>query len=333
MNLNTTYLGLELLHPLIAGASPLADNLDDARRLEDVGAAAIVMRSLFQEQVEHEHDASVLQMEMHSHQFAEATSFFPNLGELRFGPHEYVEHLGRLKKAMNIPVIGSLNGLSDSGWLEYAQLIEQAGADALELNVYHVATDPSETSAEVERRVVDVATRVREAVAIPVAVKLSPFFTSVPNLVQQLTAVGINGVVLFNRFYQPEIDLQTLTVMPRLHLSDSSELLLRVRWLAILAGHFNISLAASGGVHTVTDVLKAIMAGAHAVQVVSALLSRGTGYMKFLLEDLKQWMVENDYQSIRQMQGSLSLNRCDDPAAFERGNYMRILHSWRGGSR
>ncbi|HTW93578.1 MAG TPA: dihydroorotate dehydrogenase-like protein, partial [Tepidisphaeraceae bacterium] len=316
--------------PLMPGASPLADDLDTARRLEDSGASAIVMRSLFEEQIEGEHYASVESLEMYADLFAEAQSFFPGGGEFALNPDAYLEHIRRLKEAVNVPVIASLNGLSISGWLRYARLIEQAGADALELNVYHVATEIAESSSSIEHRIREVAREVRQTVHLPLAVKLSPFFTSVPNFAMELRTVGVDGLILFNRFYQPDIDLNALEVTPQLHLSDSSELLLRLRWLAILSGRCSASLAASGGVHTACDAIKAIMAGAHAVQIVSALLKHGPAHLKVMLDNLKKWMEENEYQSIRQMQGSLSLARCADPAAFERGNYMRVLNSWRG---
>jgi dihydroorotate dehydrogenase (fumarate) len=329
MNLQTTYMGLELAHPLMPGACPLADDLDMARRLEDAGASAIVMRSLFEEQIEGEHYASIEHIEMYTDMFAEASTFFPDIGDFHFNPDAYVEHVGRLKRALKIPVIGSLNGFSLSGWLRYAKLIEQAGADALELNVYHVATQASETAESIELQIREVAREIRQAVKLPIAVKLSPFFTSVPHLARELRTVGVDGLVLFNRFYQPDIDLSMLSVMPNLHLSDSSELLLRLRWLAILSGRSTASLACSGGVQTGIDAVKAIMAGAHAVQIVSALLKNGPGHLKRMLNELVAWMIDNEYESVRQMQGSLSLARCPDPAAFERGNYMRVLNSWR----
>ncbi len=330
MNLTTTYLGMELAHPLMVGASPLADDLDTARRLEDAGASAIVMRSLFEEQIEGEHDASVEHFEMFADSFPEALSFFPAVGEFAMSPDAYLEQIRRLKEAVHVPVIASLNGLRISGWLRYAELIEQAGADALELNVYHVATEARETLYSVEQQIREVARNVREAVKLPLAVKLSPFFTSLPHVAMELRTTGIDGLVLFNRFYQPDIDLDDVSVVPRLHLSDSSELLLRLRWLAILSGRCTASLAVSGGVHAATDAVKAIMAGAHAVQVVSALLIHGPGRLKVLLDGLKAWLEEHEYDSIRQMQGCLSLAHCPDPGAFERGNYMRVLNSWNG---
>lgn len=333
MNLNTTYLGLELAHPLMVGACPLADDLDTARALEDAGASAIVMRSLFEEQIEGEHYLSLQHLEMYADIFAEARSFFPETAEFAFNPDAYLAHICRLKAALNIPIIASLNGTSLSGWLRYARLIEQAGADALELNVYHVCTQSSETADIVEYKIREVARQVRQAVQLPLAVKLSPFFTSLPNVARELRTVGVDGLILFNRFYQPDFDLESLSVTPQLHLSDSSELLLRVRWLAILSGRCSASLACSGGVHTAKDVVKAVMAGAHAVQVVSALLKRGPGYIRTLLKDLTLWMEENEYDSVRQIQGSMSLAKCPDPAAFERGNYMRVLNSWHRGVR
>ncbi len=328
MNLSTTYLGLELANPLIPGASPLADHLDTARRLEDAGAAAIVMRSLFEEQIEGEHYQTIEHFDMYADLFPEASSFFPGASQFAFNPDGYLDHVRRLKSALGIPVIASLNGLSPSGWLRYARLIEQAGADALELNVYHIATQASETAETIEHRVRETAREVREAVKLPLAVKLSPFFTSIPHLARELRTVGVDGLVLFNRFYQPDFDLESLSVVPQLHLSDSSELLLRVRWLAILSGRCSASLAASGGVHTAADAIKAILAGAHAVQIVSALLKHGPNYLSVILQDLQTWMEDQKYDSVRQMQGALSLARCPDPVAFERGNYMRVLNSW-----
>jgi dihydroorotate dehydrogenase (fumarate) len=332
MNLTTTYMGLELANPLMPGASPLADDLDTARHLEDAGASAIVLRSLFEEQIEGEFSASVDDFERTSNSFAEAQSFFPASDDFVLNPDAYLDQIHHLKSALGIPVIASLNGTSTSGWLRYARLIEQAGADGLELNVYHVATEARETSHSIEHRILEVARNVREAVQIPLAVKLSPFFTSLPHIAMELRTTGIDSLILFNRFYQPDIDLEQLEVVPKLRLSDSSELLPRLRWLAILSGRCTATLAASGGVHTAADAIKAIMAGAHAVQVVSALLRHGPGHMKVLLDDLKKWMEINEYQSIRQMRGSLSLAKCADPAAFERGNYMRVLTSW-GGTR
>jgi dihydroorotate dehydrogenase (fumarate) len=311
------------------GASPLADNLGTVRRLEDAGAAAIVMHSLFEEQITGEHLDSIYHMEIYANSYAEALNYFPSGRNFAFGPDEYLEHLGRIKDAVSIPVIGSLNGSTLGGWIDYAKRIEQAGAHALELNVYDVCTDPCETGQQVEQRILDVARNVREVVSIPVAVKLSPFFSSLPNLCARLDDFGINGLVLFNRFYQPDIDVESLDTVPKLHLSDSSELALRLRWLAIVSPHLHGSLAVSGGVHTAQDVVKALMAGASGVQLVSCLLKHGPEHLGEVLAGLQAWMAENDYHSVRQMQGSMSLIRCPAPHAFERANYMRVLQSWR----
>jgi dihydroorotate dehydrogenase (fumarate) len=328
MDLSTTYLGLRLASPLMPGASPLADDLDAVRRLEDAGASAIVMHSLFEEQITGEWAAVDCYMDDYTDSHAEASSYFPGRSDFALGPDEYLEQIRKVKRAVAVPVIASLNGATPGGWTSCARLIEQAGADALELNVYHVATDPAEAGQSVERRVLEVAGAVKRSVAMPVAVKLSPFFSSLPHLVRQLNDLRVDGVVLFNRFYQPDIDVAVLEAAPKLHLSDSSELLLRLRWLAILAGRVTASLAASGGVHTSQDALKAAMAGADAVQVVSALLQNGPEYLRTLREGMSRWLEEHEYESLRQLHRSMSLERCPDPKAFERGNYMRILQGW-----
>ena len=329
MNLTTTYLGLELGSPLIPGASPLADTLDGARQLEDAGAPAIVMRSLFEEQITGEENNLDSLIE-HQGSSAEATtSYFPQASEFVFGPDPYLEHIRRLKEALQIPVIASLNGISSSGWQHHAQRIEQAGADALELNVYYLATDPYESAFMVEDRTLELVRLVKKAVDIPVAVKLSPFFSALPYFARQLEDAGADALILFNRFYQPDIDPERLEAAPTLHLSDSSELLLRLRWLAVLFGDARIPLAASGGVHTGLDAIKAVMAGASAVQLVSVLLKRGPGHLKTVRQEMAHWMTEHGYESLAQMRGSMSLQRCPDPSAFSRANYMRMLQSWR----
>jgi dihydroorotate dehydrogenase (fumarate) len=329
MDLSTTYMGLKLANPLITGAAPLVDNLDGVKRLEDAGASAIVMHSLFEEQITGEQLSTIYHTEMYADSFSEALSYFPSTREFAFGPEEYLEQIRRIKKTVGVPVIGSLNGSTPGGWVEHARLIEQAGADALELNVYHVATDPTETAQAMEDRLLEVARSVRASITVPLAVKLSPFFSSLPNLCCRLDDAGVNGIVLFNRFYQPDIDLGVLEVVPKLNLSDSSELLLRLRWLAIISPHVQASLACSGGVHTGADAVKAVMAGARCVQIVSAVLRHGPEVLKRILEDMRIWMQENDYAAVRLMQGSMSLVRCPDPHAFERANYMRVLQSWR----
>jgi len=327
MDLSTTYLGLKLPHPLMPGASPLDDDLDVVRRLEDAGAAAIVMHSLFEEQISRERFGHE-QLLASSPSSAEAGSYFPDVDGYALGPDRYLEQLSLIKRRVGIPVIGSLNGTTAEGWLEFARLIERAGADALELNFYHVATDLFEDSVSVERRVIDIVAVLKESIAIPIAVKLSPFYSSLPHLAAQLDRIGADGLILFNRFYQPDIDPVLLETVPQLHLSDSSELLLRLRWLAILSGRLRGSLAVSGGIHEPIDAAKALMAGAHGVQIVSALLKRGPAYLRRIISGFEQWAEEHEYESLDQMRGSMSLLRCPDPASFERGNYLRVLQSW-----
>ena len=329
IDLSTTYLGLALPHPLMPGASPLSDSLDSVRRLEDAGAAAIVMRSLFEEQITRQELGALHQILVPEEADAEAIGYFPQPDDFRFAPDEYLEQVRRTKAAVSIPVIGSLNGTSRAGWLDYARQIQDAGADALELNIYHVATDPRETGATVENRLLDAVRRVKWSVTIPVAVKLSPFYSSLPQLARELDALGVAGLVLFNRFLQPDIDPEMLVAAPRLRLSTPDELLLRVRWLAILYGRVEASLAASGGIHTAIDALKAIMAGAHAVQIVSALLTNGPKHLALLKRDLSHWLEEHEYTSLRHAQGCMSLIQSADAELFERGSYMRILHAWR----
>ena len=329
VDLSTRYLGLTLAHPLVPGASPLCDDLDMVRRLEDAGAPALVMRSLFEEQIAAEHGRTAHDLAANTDTFAEAASFFPQSHEFRLAPDAYLRQVQRLKAAVKIPVIASLNGVTASGWLDYARLIEQAGADALELNCYHVASDPTETAWAVEQRTLSMVEAVKCAVAIPVAAKLSPYFSSLSHFASEIETAGADGLVLFNRFYQPDIDAEALEVKPELHLSDSSELLLRLRWLAILSGQRKLDLCVSGGVHEPGDVVKAIMAGASAVQLVSALLQYGPTYLTTLRVGLDEWMEEHDYGSIDDMRGCMNLARCPDPSAFERGNYMRVLQTWR----
>ncbi|HZR10522.1 MAG TPA: dihydroorotate dehydrogenase-like protein [Myxococcales bacterium] len=332
MDMRTEYLGLKLDSPLMPGASPLGDSLDMVRRLEDAGAAAIVMRSLFEEQITREMYGNIAAVESHEESFAEALSYFPRPSEFSFGPDEYLDQLRAISAAVSVPVIGSLNGVTARGWLDYAKQIEEAGADALELNVYYLATDFSEESLAVEKRTLEIVRAVKAALKIPVAVKLSPFFSALPHFARELQQAGANGLILFNRFYQPDIDVENLEAAPTLHLSDPSELLLRLRWLAILAPGVEIPLAVSGGVHTGLDAIKSVMAGASAVQVVSALLIKGPEYLKTMRLEMERWMHEHEYQSLKQMLGSMSLAHCPDPNAFSRANYMRILQSWRVGA-
>ena len=329
MDLSTTYLGLTLAHPLMPGASPMVDSLDMVRRLEDAGAAAIVMHSLFEEQVERAELGTVHGLIADDASSAEALSYFPDGSDFTLDPEAYLEQVRRIKNAVAVPVIASLNGATRSGWLRYAQLIQEAGADALELNLSQVVTDPRESAADVERQLLDVVRHVKWGVTIPVAVKLSPFYSSLPHLARELDAVAANGLVLFNRFYQPDIDPEMLLAVPRLHLSTPDELTLRLRWIAILYGRVEASLAASGGVHSGLDAMKAVLAGAHAVQTVSALLTHGPQHLVEMRRDLARWLERCEFTSIRHAQGELSLMRSADPDAFERGNYLRILQMWK----
>jgi dihydroorotate dehydrogenase (fumarate) len=329
MDLSTTYLGFELPHPLMPGASPLVDDLDTVRRLEDAGAAAIVLHSLFEEQIEAEQLALFGSTERHSHSSPEAQSYFPGEDAFAVGPDDYLEQIRRVQAAVDVPVIASLNGVSLGGWLKYAGLMQEAGADALELNVHALATNPDESAAAIEERTLDMVRAVRDVVRIPLAIKLSPFYTSLAHLAERLDDTGLEGMILFNRFYQPGIDVEELEVRRELHLSTSEELPLRIRWLAILAPRLRASLAVTGGVHTVTDVVQAVMAGAHAVQVVSALLRHGSERLAELRRELTAWLEEHEYESLAQMRGSMNLRNCPDPQAYERANYMLMLQSWR----
>lgn len=329
MNLQTDYLGLSLKNPIIAGASPLVDSIDNVRWLEDAGAGAVVMRSLFEEQFSSDQFAEFVHTEYVADSFAEATSYFPRHEDYALGPDRYLKQISRIKEVVDIPVIGSLNGINLGGWTDYARLIQEAGADALELNVYYVATDPDEPGAAVEKRTRDILQAVLDTVTIPVSVKLSPFFSSPAHFARQLDTMGAAGVVLFNRFYQPDIDIEELEASHRLELSNSSELRLRLRWAAILFGHIKGSIAVSGGAHGVEDIVKSIMAGADVVQVVSCLLKYGPSHIGTLVRGLAHWLEEHSYDSVGQMRGSMSLSRCPDPTVFERANYLRILQLWK----
>ena len=329
MDLSTSYLGFELPHPLVVGASPLTADLDTVRRLEDAGAAAIVMNSLFEEQLVGEQLATSQAIDEPAESFAEALTYLPTPPNFSVGPEAYLDQVRRIKAAVDIPVVGSLNGVTVGGWLDHARLIEEAGADALELNVYDLATGLDVTGDAIEQRTVDMVRQVAQAVSIPLTVKLSPFYTALPPFAARLVEAGADGLALFNRFYQPDIDVEQLEVV-RVNLSDPSELLLRLRWLAILSGRVQTSLAVTGGVHTGLDVIKAVMVGAHAVQMVSALLREGPDHLRVVREAVSRWLEEHEYESLRQMQGSMSLERSPDPAAFGRANYIRVLHSWRG---
>ncbi|MGO9255018.1 MAG: dihydroorotate dehydrogenase-like protein [Bryobacteraceae bacterium] len=328
IDLSTTYLGLKLKNPLVASSSPMCEDVGNVRRIEDAGAAAVVLQSLFEEQIEQESDDLDHWLRESSELSPEATSQFPELTHHVMGPERYLAHIAKCKQAVRIPIIASLNGVTTGGWLRYAREMEQAGADALELNIYHIAVNPDETAADVELRYVDLVKAVKAEVRIPVAVKLGPYFSSMANMARKLDAAGANALVLFNRFYQPDYDLEALEVVPNLILSNSHELLLRLHWIAVIYGSIHADLALTGGVHSATDVVKAMMAGARVAMMTSALLKRGIGYIDTLCTELLVWMGEHQYDSIRQMQGSMSRSSVTHPAAFERANYMKVLGSY-----
>ena len=329
MKLTTKYLGLTLRHPFFPGAGPLADDLDSVRKLEDAGASAIVMRSLFEEQISQEQLAMHQYTDFHRECFAEAASFFPEPEEYRLGPDAYLEQLQRIKRAVDLPVIASLNGTTLSGWIEYARHFEQAGADALELNIYVVAASPDVSAMELENRTIELVKAVKERTKIPLAVKLTPDYTSLAHFAARLHSAGADGLVLFNRLFQTEIDVDSLEVRRSLRLSQSSELPLRLRWLGILSPQFGGSLAVSGGVHTAADAARAIMTGAHGVQMVSVLLAAGPSYLSKLVEEFTTWMEQHEYSSIDELRGTLNLKSCPDPSAYERANYMLLLQSYK----
>jgi dihydroorotate dehydrogenase (fumarate) len=327
-DLTTRYLGLTLRSPLVASASPLTADLDRVRRLEAAGAGAIVLPSLFEEQITRDALDLHLTLEAGAESFPEALSYFPEAQEYVSVPDQYLEHLEAAKAVADVPVIASLNGSSRGGWVQWAQRLEAAGADALELNVYVVAADPRLSARSVEQRVVDLVTAVREAVRIPLAVKLGPFYSSMPEIAGRVVESGADGLVLFNRFYQPDFDLDTLEVVPRLVLSTSDELRLPLRWIAILRGRVGCSLAATTGVHTAEDALKAILAGADVAMLTSALLLHGPEHLGVVEADMVRWMVEHDYVSVDQLRGSMSQRAVPDPEAFERANYLLMLTSY-----
>ncbi|MBN2195102.1 MAG: dihydroorotate dehydrogenase-like protein [Polyangiaceae bacterium] len=324
MDLTTTYLGLNLKHPLMLGASPLCDDLDKVKQAEDAGVAAIVMHSLFEEQIKRE-QATAAAVATHGESSPEASSYLPTPSDFVLGPDAYLEQIRKVKAAVSCPVIGSLNGVTPGGWVEYTKQIEQAGADAIELNVYSVAHDPQRTAAEVEGRTIAMVKEVVGATALPVAVKLSPFYSSLTNLAVAIEKAGAKGLVVFNRFYQPDIDVEKLEVSQRLTLSTSNELLLRLRWLALLSGRVKLSLGVTGGVHSGIDALKTVMAGAHGVQVVSAAITNGPVVLAKMQKELETWLAEHDYESLKQGQGSMSLAKSPNAELYERGNYVKIL--------
>lgn len=329
MDLKTKYLGFDLKHPLVASASPLSSSVAGVRRLEDANAAAIVLPSLFEEQIEKQDKILDHYMDFGTHSFAEALDYFPEPEEFKVGPDEYLKLVSEAKKAIDVPLIASLNGDSPGGWTNYAKLIEDAGADALELNLYHISTDSSMSGADVERMYLETVTEVRKQVDIPIAIKLSPFFTAFAYSAKEFCKAGADGLVLFNRFYQPDYDLDMLEVVPHLVLSNSDELRLPLRWIAILYGQVETDFALTSGVHNHKDVLKGLMAGANVTMMTSELLKKGVGRIDSILGKLTKWMEKRDYESVMQLQGSMSMKHVADDDAFERANYMKVLQSWK----
>lgn len=328
MDMTTRYLGLNLANPLVAGSSPMTADLDMVKRLEDAGAAAVVMHSLFEEQIRRDGHSSVYYREMYADAYMEEPGLMPTPEEFLLGPDEYLDRIRRIRQAVAIPVIASINGISAGGWAEYAKSIAQAGAHAIEVNAYRLATELTVTGSQLEDDTIAAIKSVRSQVTIPLAVKLCPFYSSLPNFALKLANLGIQGLVLFNRLYQPDIDPETRTVLPRVTISDSDELLLRLRWIAILDGRLDLDLACSGGIHTHLDVIKAIMAGANVTQMVSVLLKHGPAQLTRIRADLQQWLQAHEFPSIRKLHRSIRVPEGVDPQARERANYMRVLQSW-----
>jgi dihydroorotate dehydrogenase (fumarate) len=328
VDLTTEYLGLQLANPLVPSASPLSKDLDMAKQLEDAGASALVMYSLFEEKIDYEEEHMARFLHEQSIGHGEASSFHPVPDNYISHQDEYLEQLHNLKTHLDIPIIASLNGTSSSGWIHYGKELQQAGADALELNVYYVAADPAETSRDVEARYINLLKDLRQHVSLPITMKLSSQFSAILDIAQQLEAAGANGLALFNRFYQPDVDLESLKVIPRLELSSSMESLLRIRWVALLHGRVNLSLAVTGGFHTTEDILKALLAGADVTHLCSALLHHGPEHLTEILQDLKIWLEEHEYESVSQLKGSISQQHAIDPAAYERANYVNVLDSF-----
>jgi dihydroorotate dehydrogenase (fumarate) len=328
VDLTTTYLGLKLKNPLVASASPLTKKFDTARQLADAGVSAIVMHSLFEEQIIQESLKLHEDLLRGAESYAEALTYIPDYGPYSIGPQTYLDHLAKIKDSVSIPVIGSLNGVTSGGWIEYARKIQAAGADALELNLYYLATDPDVTPNELEERYIGLVKDIASQISIPLAVKLSPFITALPNFARRLTEAGARGLVLFNRFYQPDFDLEELDVVPNLVLSNSHELRLPLRWIAILYGRIQADFALTSGIHETEDLVKAIMAGASVGMTTSELLHNGVGRAGDILEGLQTWMEEHEYNSVEQMKGSMSQQAVAEPTAFERANYMKVLSSY-----
>jgi len=329
VDLTTTYMGLKLKNPIVPSASPLSSSLDNVKQMEDAGAAAVTLHSLFEEQIEFEAEALTHFLERGTEQFAEALTYFPPMHEYRRQPDEYLEHIRKCKETVDIPIIASLNGVSTGGWTSYAKKFEEAGADAVELNVYYIPTNYSLMSYDVEDLYVKLLKEVKKHVSVPVAMKLSPYFSAMPNMASLLDAEGADALVLFNRFYQPDIDIEELEVTPNLQLSTPVEMRLPMRWIAILYGHLDCSMALTSGIHHFEDVIKAVMVGADVANICSVLLKKGIGTIGELLQGVNTWMEEHEYESVEQMKGSMSHRSVAEPAAFERANYMKVLNSYK----
>jgi len=327
-DLSTSYLGLTLKNPLVVSPSPLCEDLGAIRKMEEAGASAVVLHSLFEEQLTLDSQDLDRFLASGTESFAEALSYFPDMGQFKLGPEAYLEHIRKAKAAVQIPIIGSLNGISTGGWIDFAKKIEQAGADALELNVYYIPTDAEMSAAQVEKMYADLVHDVRASIRIPVAVKLGPYFSSMASMAHRLEQAGTNGLVLFNRFYQPDFDLEKLEVVPNLNLSRSTDLRLRLTWVGILYGKIKADMAITGGVHTAEDVIKSMMAGAKVAMMTSALLKQGIDHLKTVCADVVRWMEAHEYASIQQMQGSMSQKAVAQPTAFVRANYMKVLRSY-----
>src|SRR5262245_4546151 len=329
MDLTTTYLGIRLRTPLVPSASPLSEEIDNIKRMEDAGASAVVLSSLFEEQILLDRYELHHHMKQGTDSFAEALTYIPEPDDIRLGAEDYLERIRKAKEAVAIPIIASLNGVSIGGWTDYASLIQDAGADALELNIYNIPTNPTQTGAEVEQTYLNIFAMVKSLVTIPVAVKLSPFFSNLANMATRLDEAGADGLVLFNRFYQPDIDLDNLIVRPNVILSTPRALRLPLRWIAILYGRIRADLAATSGIHTAQDVIKMMMVGANAAMLCSVLLRHGINHIRLIEQALRQWMEEREYESVGQMRGSMSQIHCENPGEFERAQYVRALHSFK----
>jgi dihydroorotate dehydrogenase (fumarate) len=328
MDLSTTYMGMKLKNPLVPSASPLSQHISNVKLMEDKGASAVVLESLFEEQISYEKREMDHFLSQGTESFAESLSYFPDAEMYNFGPNEYLEHIRQAKEAVDIPIIASLNGVSTGGWTEYARKMQQAGADAIELNSYYLATDPQKDSKMIEDNYIEVLKEVKSAITIPVSFKLSPYFTSLAAMAKRFDEAGADGLVLFNRFYQPDIDLENLEVVPNLVLSTSESMRLPLRWIAILYGKIKANMAATSGIHTAHDVLKMLMAGADVTMLCAVLFQQGLGAISQILDDMHKWMEDHEYESVKQMKGSMSHKSIAEPAALERANYMKVLKSY-----